>query len=30
MYAKRWKKIAKAQAVYLFGNESYDVAKSYV
>ncbi|XP_025411564.1 zinc finger MYND domain-containing protein 10 isoform X2 [Sipha flava] len=27
-YAKRWKKIARAQSTYLFGSESYDIAKS--
>jgi len=27
-FVKRWKKIARAQTVYLFGKESYDVAKS--
>ncbi|XP_026806654.1 zinc finger MYND domain-containing protein 10 isoform X1 [Rhopalosiphum maidis] len=27
-YTKQWKKIARTQVVYLFGNDSYDVAKS--
>ncbi|KAL5235415.1 hypothetical protein ACI65C_002825 [Semiaphis heraclei] len=27
-YAKQWKKIARTQVAYLFGNDSYDVAKS--
>ncbi|VVC45787.1 Hypothetical protein CINCED_3A011151 [Cinara cedri] len=27
-YANKWKKIARVQALYLFGNESYNIAKS--